>query len=169
MQRLHYSLLLSLLSLVLFSGCARGPETTGSLLGNGAAAFEDMIDVRLEGATNGPAAEVFGKVVSSAPSVTSATRYSSRIVPDNPQASWVIWRAIVAQGTSSFILQTEMMDMFKEVVGAGGYVDLYGIPYRYNSSEIALLKGLRPMEATSRSLTFVVDRELARDREMAGY
>lgn len=128
--------------------------------------YENMIDVRLEGATEGTLTEVFGKVVNSAPTVVSAKRYSTNIVPDNPQACWLLWRVEIGEG-DGFQLQTDMMDMFREIDRAGGYLEMYGIPYRYSSSEIDLLKGIRPSDATSRALWFVVDRELARDKEMA--
>lgn len=168
MKRIKHTLLFGLLILVTLSGCAQQPGGATSF-GQTVGDYETMIDVRLEGATDPATSEIFGKVVSTAPGVVSAKRYSSRLVPDEPQASWVMWRALVEEGTTTFLLQTEMMDMFREVIKEGGYLDLYGVPYRYSDSEIALLKGLRPMEATSRSLSFLVDRELARDREMSGY
>lgn len=162
--------------LLLASGCARqasadlapGQTASGTAIGQGIDRYHNMFEVRLDGANEGVLAEVFGKVVVSAPTVLSATRYSSRIMPDSPQECWIIWRVKVEENGNSFRLQTDMMEMFNEISAAGGYIDLYGVPYRYNASEIALLKGIRPGDATSRALQFVVDRELARDREMAG-
>lgn len=149
---------------VLFTGCS-----SKTVMVDNSTIFShhnNMIDVRLEGANEGTLTEVFGKVVNSAPTVVSAKRYSTNIVPDNPQACSLFWRVEVQDG-DGFRLQADMMDMFREIDRAGGYLDLYGIPYRYASSEIDLLKGIRPSDATSRALWFVVDRELARDREMA--
>ncbi len=160
---------------VLTSGCAGqagaelgGQSVSGSVLEQGVNRHRNLIDVRLAGANEGVLTEIFGKVVVSAPTVLSATRYSSQIVPDNPQACWLLWRVRVDDSGDGFRLQTDMMDMLQEINRAGGYLDLYGVPYRYSRSEIGMLKGIRPGDATSRSLQFVVDRELARDREMAG-
>jgi len=179
--RTLFVLLPALLGLLMSSGCTQktavaypgavqeAPEQGGSILDRGVDRYTNLVDVRLEGATEGAITEVFGKVVSSVPGVVSAKRYSSRIVPDNPQACWILWRVTTRGEANTFTLQTEMMEMFSEVIAAGGYVDIYSVPYRYSPPEIGLLKGMRPMDATSRSITFIVDRELARDREMAGY
>ncbi len=172
--------LLGLLCLLLSSGCARTDATAasgglypggadGSVLERGIARYQNLVEVRLTGATAGAVSEAFGKVVGSAPGVVAATRYASRVQPDTPQGSWETWRVTTAGEADVFRLQSEIMAMVEEVMRNGGYVDIYQVPYRYSPDEIALLKGLRPMEATSRSLYFVIDRELARDREMAGY
>ncbi len=148
---------------VFLSGC--GPAHDGGTMG-AFSRYDNLIDVRLEGANEPVLTEVFGKVVSSAPTVVSAKRYSANIIPDNPQACWLIWRAKIGKG-DAFQLQVDMMDMFREISRAGGYLDMYGVRYRYSPAEVDLLKGIRVLGATSRSLSFLVDRELVRDREMA--
>lgn len=144
------------------------PGYSGSVIDRGVNKYGSTVDVRLEGVNDSVIAEIFGKVLNSATTIISAKRYSSQIIPDNPQASWVKWSVTTDTEADVFYLQTEMMEMFKEIISAGGYVDMYSVPYRYGSPDIALLKGIRPMSATSRSITFILDRELMRDREMAG-
>ncbi len=126
----------------------------------------NLIDVRLEGANDSNLTEIFGKVVSSAPTVVSAKRYATNIVADNPQACWLIWRAEIGEG-DAFQLQSDMIDMFGEIYRVGGNLELYGVPYRYSQAEVDFVKGIRVVDATSRSLRFMVDHELARDKEMA--
>jgi hypothetical protein len=58
--------------------------------------------------------------------------------------------------------------MTDDILDAGGEIYLKGVPYRYTAAEVDLLKGLRPGEATSRRIQFVIDRELAREREYQG-
>lgn len=126
------------------------------------------VNVRLDGATDATTAEVFGKIVGSADGVVSAKRYSSTIKPGNPEASSVFWRASIS-GIDGFHLQTEIMEMAKEVIRYGGNLNMLGVPYRYSEDEIAMLLGLRPEDATTKEIRFVIDRELARDREMSGW
>ncbi len=159
--------LLLLLFVAFMSGCASPQQQQGHIATN-ISQFENLIDVRLDGATDAPVAEAFGKIVGSAEGVVAAKRYSSRIVPDNLQASSSDWRVTVS-GVDAFTLQTNIIDMSRELIRAGGYVTMAGVPYRYSMGEIGLLIGLRPADATSRKLWFVIDRELARDREMSGW
>ncbi len=151
---------------VVFSGCAGKTEQGG--LAESIHRYDNLISVRLDGANDATVTEVFGKIVSSAEGVVAAKRYGTTIVPDNPQASSVNWRVTV-NGIDSFNLQTTIMDMSREVLRAGGMLTMEGVPYRYTQDEISMLLGLRPADATSRQLWFLIDRELARDREMSGW
>ncbi|WP_155313640.1 hypothetical protein [Desulfosarcina ovata] len=58
--------------------------------------------------------------------------------------------------------------MVDDILYAKGNLTLRGVTYRYTPSEIDLLKGIRPGEATSREIQFVIDRERARDKEFQG-
>lgn len=127
-------------------------------------ALDNMIDVRLDGATEYELTEVFGKVINTATGVVAARRYSAKLVPDNPQASHVTWR-VRLQDTDPFRFQTNVMNMINQILDAGGEINLRGVPYRYSAAEVNLLMGIRPGDATSRSIQFVIDRERARDRE----
>ena len=161
--------LLSILILVIaatVSGCA-GKTEQGRFAAN-FHQYDNLINVRLDGANDATVAEAFGKIVGSAEGVVGSTRYSSRIVPDNPQASVINWRVTV-NGIDTFTLQTSIIEMSKELLRAGGWLTMEGVPYRYTKDEIAMLLGLRPGDATSRQIWFVIDRELARDREMSGW
>jgi len=143
------------------------PETTGGALARNIKKHESLITVRLDGATDYEVVEAFGKVVNTVTGVIAAKRYSSRIVPDNPQASYVNWRLTI-DGTDPFRLQTNIQKMLLDISDSGGTVQIKGVPYRYTAAEIDLLKGIRPGDATSREIQFVLDSELVRDSEMAG-
>lgn len=127
-------------------------------------AWDHVVDVRLDGATEYELTEVFGKVINTATGVVAAKRYSAKLVPDNPQASYTTWR-VQLQETDPFRFQTNVMNMINQILDAGGAINLRGVPYRYSAAEVNLLMGIRPGDATSRSLQFVIDRERARDRE----
>ena len=144
-----------------------GTQTEGGVLKRRTDALENLINVRLDGATEYEIAEVFGKVINTVTGVTEAKRYSSSLVPDNPQACFVIWRVRI-EDTEPFRLQANMMKMIDDISDAGGEITLKGVPYRYTAAEIDLLKGIRPGDSTTRSIQFVVDRERARDREFSG-
>lgn len=143
-------------------------DTGGGVLYRNSAQNSQFVTVRLDGATEYELVEVFGKVVKTARGVLMARNYGQRIVPDNPQASFVTWRATVDGDTDGFVLQANIIKMLNDVSDSGGTVMMKGVPYRYTAAEVDLLKGIRPADATSLSIQFLLDRELARDREMAG-
>jgi len=142
-------------------------QKEGGVLVGGNAALKNLINVRLDGATEYELAEVFGKVINTVTGVVEAKRYSSSLVPDNPQACFVIWRVQI-EDTDPFRLQANVMKMIDDISDAGGEITLKGVPYRYTAAEIDLLKGFRPGDSTTREIQFVVDRERARDREFSG-
>ncbi|MBC8466437.1 MAG: hypothetical protein H8D55_01245 [Deltaproteobacteria bacterium] len=144
-----------------------GTQTEGGVLKRRADPLENLINVRLDGATEYEIAEVFGKVINTVTGVTEAKRYSSSLIPDNPQACFVIWRVRI-EDTEPFRLQANVMKMIDDILDAGGEITLKGVPYRYTAAEIDLLKGLRPGDSTTREIQFVLDRERARDREFSG-
>lgn len=146
------------------AGC--GGRQDGSYLSS-VSNSHHLISVRLAGANEAATAEIFGKIVSSAEGVRAAKRYATRIVPDNPQECSISWRVSTVDG-DGFVLQTAIMDMVREVIWAEGYLTLNGVSYSYSMSEIEMLYGLRPAESTSREISFVIDRELARDRRLSG-
>lgn len=147
-------------------GSDNSAQQSGALQNN-INALANTINIRLDGASQYELTEVFGKVVNTVTGVVEAKRTQSRILPDNPQGSWVTWRT-KTEGTEPFRLQANIMKMVDDILQAGGDITLKGVPYRYTAAELALLKGLRPGDATSRELQFVVDRELVRDREFSG-
>lgn len=142
-------------------------QTGGGALAKNIRKNAKYLTVRLDGANQYELVEVFGKVVKTARGVEYAKNYSQRIVPDNPQASFVNWRATI-DGTDPFVLQANIMKMLGDISDSGGEIVLKGVPYRYTAAEVDLLKGIRPGDATSREIQFVVDRELARDKDMSG-
>lgn len=128
---------------------------------------QKYLSIQLNGATDYPIVEVFGKVVKTARGVEYAKNYGQRIIPDNPQACFAKWRVTI-DDTDAFVLQANIMKMINEISDNGGELVLAGVPYRYTAEEIDLLKGVRPGDATSLEVQFVVDRELVRDRDMSG-
>ncbi len=144
-----------------------GSPRDGGVLKRRVGQLENIINVRLDGASEYELSEVFGKVINTATGVVAAKAYGSRIVPDNPQASYAIWRVTV-EGTDPFRLQTNVMKMINDILDGGGLVVLKGVPYRYSAGEVDLLMGIRPGSSTSMEIQFVIDRERARDRSMQG-
>lgn len=126
------------------------------------------LKVRLDGANEATVAEVFGKSLIAAEGVVSAQRISTSIVPDYPQACHILWDATV-KDIESFQLQTAITENVRKVLRAGGDISLENQNFSYSRDEIALLLGLRAGQATAGEIQFVIDRELARDREMSGW
>ena len=106
---------------------------------------------------------MFGKVVNTVRGVVEAKRMALSILPDNPNASYAIWQ-VKTDDAGPFRLQANMMNMIHSILDAGGEIQLKGVPYRYTPAEMDLMKGIRPGQATSRSIQFVVDREYSRDK-----
>jgi hypothetical protein len=139
----------------------------GGVLHQEIAKKDNIINVRLDGANEYELTEVFAKVINTVTGVVDAKRYSSSLIPNNPQACFVIWRVRI-EDTDPVRLQANVMKMIDDILDAGGELTLKGVPYRYTAAEVDLLKGLRPGDATTREVQFVVDRERARDREFSG-
>ena len=147
---------------------APGPvPEEGGILKKSADALENIIDIRIDGATEYEALEVFQKVLNTATGVTKAKRYSTFMKPDNPQACHATW-SVTIEDTDPFRLQANIMTMIKQILDAGGDITLKGVPYRYTAAEVNLLMGLRPGDTTSREIQFVYDRERMKDKEMEG-
>ena len=148
-------------------GVVAGTEAEGGALARNLQKYENIIEVRLDGATEYEAAEVMGKILNTATGVIEAKRYGANVVPDNAKASWSTWR-VTYEETDPFRLQANIMTMINQVLDAGGELTLKGVPYRYGADEVNLLMGIRTGSATSRMIQFVFDRERMRDREFSG-
>jgi len=144
-----------------------GSSVEGGALARNLGKYENILEVRLDGATEYEAAEVMGKVINTATGVLEAKRYGANVVPNNPKASWSTWR-VTYDGTDPFRLQANIMTMINQVLDAGGNLTLKGVPYRYTAGEVNLLMGIRTGSATSRMVQFIFDRERMRDREFSG-
>lgn len=130
---------------------------------------EKYINLRLDQANEYELVEVFGKILNTVRGVVDTRRFNQRIVIDNPQACVTEWEVeIDPDRTDPFRLQANIMKMVNDILDAAGTININGVPYRYTPSEMKLMMGFMPGEATSRSIQFVVDRERARDREFAG-
>ncbi len=140
------------------------PAIKGGVVQRRADELENLISIRLAGATEYELTEVFGKVLNTVTGVVEAKRYSSRIVPDNPQGSFMTWRVQI-QDSDPFRIQANTVKMINDILDAGGDITLKGVPYRYSAAEVDMLKGIRPGDTTSREIQFVIDRERSRDRE----
>jgi hypothetical protein len=131
--------------------------------------YDQRITVHLDGANDGAVTEVFGKMLQSAAGLADVKRYRTTIAPDNPQASKVLWLVTARDDLDPFGLQTTIIHMTRELFQTGGVLPAAEEGYAYPLAEIAMLRGLRAGDATSRKIHFVIDRELARDREMSGW
>ena len=125
--------------------------------------IDNIIEVRLDGANEYILTEVFAKVINTASGVVEAKRMASSIVPNNPQASWVVWRVKI-EDTDSVRLQANLLKMIGDILDAGGTIHYRGVPYRYTPEEVQLLTGIRPGDSTNHKIQFVIDRNLARDK-----
>jgi hypothetical protein len=153
------------------AAAASGPMEArgeGGVLQRHADALANLLDIRLDQCTDYETSEVFGKVLNTAQGVVEAKRFGSRIVPDNPQASYMIWRVRIDNNTDPFRLQANVMHMIKQILDAGGNLTLKGVPYRYSPAEVDMLMGIRTGDATSRQIQFLIDRERARDKRFEG-
>jgi len=155
-------------SVVVGSGAeSTSPGQSGGILARQAKKQENLIEIRLDGATEYPLSEVFGKVVNTARGVVEAKIMASSIIPNNPNASYATWRVRI-EDTDPFRLQANMMNMIHSILDAGGEIQLKGVPYRYTAAEVDLLKGIRPGQTTSRSIQFVIDRDYSKDKGFEG-
>jgi hypothetical protein len=160
MRKFSLLSLFLLLLVGLMAGCAQ----KNSLQPSG----RRVIDVRLDSAGDYELAEAFGKILESAAGVTGTRMLSSQLTPDNPQASGMLWQVELASGVSPFQFQSEVMTLADRLLAAGGRTRLGQTSFDYSPSEIALLRGLRVVSATSKGVQFMIDRERARDREFSG-
>ena len=122
--------------------------------------LEDAIDLLLSGAERYETVHVFGKILGTVKGVENIDHLTQRIVIGNPQACFSNWRIeINPSETNPFQLQANIMERIKSILDARESDHLL----RLSHHEIESLKGVRPADATSRSLQFVVDRELMRN------
>ncbi len=138
--------------------------TGGGILARNIRKSESFVNILLDGATEYQIAEVFGKVVNTTTGVVAAKRYGSTIVTGNPQASRSSWRVEI-EDTDAFRLQANIMKMIDDVYTSGGELVMNGVPYRYTANEIEMLRAIRPAQASSMEVQFMVDRELARNAD----
>ena len=148
------------------SGSYGQPGEDGGVLQRHTQRLENLINISLDGVTEYETAEVFGKVINTVRGVVATKRLRSKIVPDNPQQSRIIWQVTI-KGTDSFRLESNVIKMINDVLDAGGEIRMKGVSYRYTAAEMDLLKGIRSGDSSSQEIHFVVDRELARDREFS--
>ena len=149
---------------------SRKPDATvetGGVLQRNTSALSNLINVKLMEVTESAHASIFGRVLNSTRGVIDAKRYRSRLLPENPQGSWVSWRIRIDQ-TDPFRLQENIMKAVLDVVDSGGTVTIKGMTYRYSAGEVDVLKGIRQLDSTSREIIFIVDRERARDMDFSG-
>ncbi len=152
---------------VVSSGPGGDRGGSGGVLKRNSDRLESLISIRIDGATEYEALEAFQKILNTVTGVTEAKRYSTSLQPDNPSASYAVWR-IRIEDTDPFRVQANIMTMINRVLDAGGDLVMKGVHYRYSAAEVNMLMGVRPGSTTSREIQFVFDRERMRDREMEG-
>ncbi len=144
-----------------FSGCAK--HTPPSLHTKD----DTLVEVRLEEVDEGTTARAFGKIIRAADGVIDSKRYSASIVPGEPQKSYVVWRALTRYA-DPLRLEDSIMENLIMLLRNGGQVVINNIRFDYIPPEIEMLKGVRLIDASSNRLRYIVDRELARDRDFSG-
>jgi hypothetical protein len=144
-----------------------GTAVTGGVVDRQLQQARDIINTRLDGATEYEALAVFGRVINTVTGVVEARRYAMQIVENEPQKCYSTWR-VALEGTDAFRFQENTMKMINDILDAGGNLELKGVVYRYTPPEVNLLMGIRPGSATAHEVQFVIDRDRMRDREMSG-
>ncbi len=151
--------LLLLLALSL-THCAHKPPTLHT-------EDDQVVEVRLEGVNQATIAQAFGKVLRAAEGVIEAKRYATDIVVGNPQKSYALW-LVTTSYADPFRLDESILDGIKEVLRHGGRVVINGVNFDYSPADIEMFKGIQLLDATANDLRYIVDRELARDRDFSG-
>ncbi len=128
---------------------------------------DQLVEIRLEEVDESTTARAFGKVLRSANGVIDAKRYSAKIVPGDPQRSYVLWRVLTSY-SEPLRLEDSIMDGINMVLDNGGRIIINGVRFNFTPPEIEMLKGVRLIDATANQLRYIVDRELARDRDFSG-
>ncbi len=131
-------------------------------------AQQSTIDLKLIGANEEELAEVFGKVLNTVRGVVDAKIMAQEIIANEPQRSFTHWRVeIDPQDTDTFRLKTNINKMINDILDAGGYIKINGVPYRYSPHEVKLMQGFRSGRVTTTSVMFVIDRDRARARDLS--
>jgi len=110
----------------------------GFVLAQNSQRLGNVINVRLNGATEYELVEAFGKVLNNSQGVLEAKRHGSRIVPDNPRACFATWQARIHEPDPSR-LQANIIKAIRDTRG-----------------EADLLKGIRPGKITPGEIQFLV-------------
>ncbi len=132
-------------------------------------AHGNIIELKLTGANEEELAEVFGKVLNTVRGVVNAKIAAQEIVANNPQRCFTLWRVEVdPDDTDTFRLKTNINKMINDILDAGGYIRIKGVPYRYSASEVKMMQGFRSARVTPASIQYVIDRDRARARDLSG-
>ncbi|KOR32477.1 hypothetical protein TI05_07020 [Achromatium sp. WMS3] len=142
--------------------------TTAGALQRRSDQFASLLNVRLEGVTSYEWGEIFGKVINTVPGVVVADLYNYQSVPNNPQASYMIWRVRIETNSDIFRFQANVISHIKRIIDNGGWIKLRGTTYNYSPAEVDVLKGIRIGTSHSREAVFVIDRDLAQERDFTG-
>lgn len=128
---------------------------------------DKLVQVRLEEVDEGTTARAFGKVLRSADGVVDSKRYAAKISPGDPQNSYVLWKVLTSYA-DPLRLEESIIDGINMVLRSGGMIVINGSRFDFTPHEVEMLKGVRLMDATANTLRYIVDRELARDRDFSG-
>jgi len=142
-------------------------RTQNSALRRNIKKYEGQIKVRLEGVTSYELLEIFDKVLITTTGVTSAEEYGSNINSRSPQKSFATW-IVKIDGTSHTRLRANVIKRIHDILEQGGRTVIDGVPYRYTPDEVNLLRGITQGTSNRQVIQFVIDRKLAREREMSG-
>ncbi len=152
--------IISIVLLLGLSGCAQKVPSLHT-------SDDQLVVVRLDEVDEGTTARAFGKILRAADGVLDSKRYTASIVPGEPQKSFVLWKVLTSYA-DPLRLEDSIIDGINTVLRSGGQVRLNGMNFDFSPGEIEMLKGVRLVEANANQIRYIVDRELARDRDFSG-
>lgn len=143
-----------------------GVASGKSPIERGALEHENVVMIRLDGATSPEIAEAFGKILNGALGVVEAKLYSAHLDPSARQSSYAVWRVQI-DGTEPFRLQANIKKDMEDILKSGSTEFwLRGIPYRYSKDQLSQLRGIYPRSQTSREIQFLVDPDRTENAEI---
>lgn len=137
-------------------------------LANNIRAQEAYLFMELVGANEEEITEVFGKVLNTVRGVMGTKIVGQEIIANEPQRCYTRWQVKVDRNqTDTFRLKTNMNKLINDILDAGGYIKVNGVPYRYYPHEVKMMQGFRSSRVTSQSVTFIIDRDRMRARDLS--
>ena len=133
----------------------------GSLLEQRLIAQKETLTLKLLGVTSYELTEIFHNIIRETPGVIEARRYHLNLDPDYPRACAVEWQ-ITFTGTTPFALESEIYNQLKELVKDESAIHVVnGSDITLTTTELEILKAIKPLQATSQTLRFIQTQTFA--------
>ncbi len=114
------------------------------------------IRIYLQGATDDDLVELFDSIIANTPGVRRARRIRSRLEPRDPGRSIVVWD-VETDGIDPFFIESNIMDTLKDEYAVERLVENRDQEASVDPGVMDDLKWIRPGDASTRKLCFVVD------------